>query len=147
MALQAQLGSVSEERDPLGQRVKDAEKALETRPAGSTVKRLLLQNGKQYERLFQQYDLDLSGTVSSRDEADRLTTNIAYNAGLSIGQRIVKAAVSAQDWHSEPKTMDDYIEWFEKTFLDENNLTEDRGAVAVEEEVHCPGRRRPSPCS
>ena len=108
------------------------------RPAGSTVKRLLLQNGKQYESLFQQYDLDRSGAISSRDEADRLTTDIAYNAGLSIGQGIVEAAVSAQDWHSEPKTMDDYIEWFEKTFLDENNLTEDRGAVAEEEEVHCP---------
>ena len=108
------------------------------RPAGSTVKRLLVQNGKKYERLFQQYDLDLSGTISSRDEADQLTTNIACKAGLSIRQGIVEAAVSAQDWHSEPKTMDDYIEWFEQTFMEEINLTEDRAAVAEEEEVQCP---------
>ena len=109
------------------------------RPAGSTVKHLLLQNGKQYERMFQQYDLDLSGTISSRDEADQLTTNIACNAGLSIRQGIVEAAVSAQDWPSEPKTMDNYIEWFEQTFLEGNNLTtEDRAAAAEEEEVQCP---------
>ena len=132
MALQAQLGSVSEERDALGQRVEDAEKALEMRPAGSTVKRLLLQNGKQYESLFQQYDLDLSGTISSRDEADQLTTNIACKAGLSIRRGIVEAAVSAQDWHSEPKTMDNYIEWFEQTFLEGNSPTEDVAVVEVQ---------------
>ena len=89
------------------------------RPAGSTVKRLLVQNGKQYERLFQQYDLDLSGTINSRNEAEQLAINIAYSAGLGIGKGIIKAAVSAQDWHSEPKTMDNYIEWFEQTFLEE----------------------------
>ena len=119
--------------------------ATRMRPAGSTVKRLLAEKGKQYERLFERYDLDLSGCINSRDEANQLTTNIACNAGLSIRQGIVEAAVSAQDWHSEPKTMDDYIEWFEQTFMEENNLTVD-GAAVAEEEVQSMPLMLPPPC-
>ena len=73
------------------------------------------------KRIFERYDLDNSGTVSSSEEAEQITTNLLFKLGVPVSTQTLERELDILNRRNEidsPMAMDfeDYWLWFQNAF-------------------------------
>ena len=93
------------------------------------------------KRIFERYDLDKSGTVSSSEEAEQITTNLLFKLGVPVSTQTLERELDILNRRNEtdsPMAMDfeDYWLWFQNAFnkthsLDSGNMLTMNSAFVI----------------